>query len=612
MNKNNNVRLSIVMPVFNHPNDVRVMIDSFLASSYQDWELLVVDDGSDEETLSLLYQYAETDARVLVLQRDRQPKGAQTCRNMGLTKSQGEFVCFFDSDDYITPTCLEQRVRALEERPDLDFMVFRNGTLSEKGFIANGCFNVYGYPIYSDDIRAFCQRTLPFVVWNNIYRKQSLLKYNICWDENLKSLQDAQFNMDCLVVGMKYDYSNAPADYGYRIGSTNSVSKKIMSDAHLQSNLYAINKYYETVQAHYGHKYDGALYKGMLFVYTKAARVGMNEQFENGIKEVVKQHSVFWGAVYSFHTSLRRLLKHVIADNLARRISTLFYLLWFQKMEQRIIPDLIRKAIVVIVLMVGLISCSSSIDARDHLYELAWKDEFNGKGLDTTRWSHIPRQYGVRSFAHLTESPELYEVKHGRLRLYAKVNDGVLPQDTAHYLTSGIWSKGKGTFTYGKVIVRAKIRGAIGSWPAIWTMPEDSRLWSSISDNPYAEIDIMEYVDKNNFVYQTAHNKYTLIDRKNWDNPPQQNRSKIKRGKYNEYSIEVLPDYVIFGVNGKETFRYPKCKENESEFLYGIESHLRLNMQVFPPKAWSSGFDESTFPAWMDVDWIRVYKLKEQ
>lgn len=604
--------LSIVMPVFNHPAELRVMIDSILKSDFQEWELLAVDDGSDDETLSVLEQFALSDSRIRFMRRDRLPKGAQTCRNIGLKNASGEYLCFFDSDDYITPVCLGQRVKILSQREDCDFMVFRNGIYDEDGFHSDVLSNVYGFPIYQDDVKAFCQRTLPFVVWNNIYRKESLLVNGICWDENLMSLQDAQFNMDCLTAGMKYAYSDAPADYGYRTGSSNSVSKKIMSDVHLQSNVYAINRFYDVVQLRYGHKYDSALYKGMLFVYTKVARGGIQRSFEDSLHRVVHDHSRLWGCIYVFHTTVRRFLKCFVSDNAARRLSTIFYLTWFQRMEQRIIPSLIRSMLPLLLIVFCITSCSSSIDSRNDMYELAWKDEFRGNKLDTTLWSHIPRLYGVRSFCELTDDPQLYEVKHGRLRLYAKYNDGVIPSDTARFLTSGIWSKGKGLFTYGKIVVKAKVHGAIGSWPAIWTMPDDPSYWSSVSDNQYSEIDIMEYVDNNDFVYQTAHNKYTLADQKNWYKPRQQNLSKIKKNKYNEYSIEILPDVVIFGVNGKETFRYPKCEENASEFLYGILSHLRLNMQTNPPKFWSSGLDAATFPAWMDIDWVRVYNLKQQ
>lgn len=273
---------------------------------------------------------------------------------------------------------------------------------------------------------------------------------------------------------------------------------------------------------------------------------------------------------------------------------------------------MIRKLTLLSVLFVFVFSCcSQNVADRNNMYELSWHDEFDGKSIDDNIWSKMTRRHGYRSVCNLTHDDRMYQVKKGRLRLFARRNNGLLPSDTAQFLTGGVTSIGKKTFTYGKIEVRARIHGAIGTWPAIWTMPEDKELWKN--PNPkYTEIDILEYVDKNNFVYQTAHNAYTLADRKHWAKPPQQNKSAIDVGKYNIYSVEILPDILIFGVNGKETFRYPRKEKLENQFPYGIESHIMMDMQVYPPKSWSSGLKPKTFPAYMDIDWIRVYNLKNK
>ena len=256
-----------------------------------------------------------------------------------------------------------------------------------------------------------------------------------------------------------------------------------------------------------------------------------------------------------------------------------------------------------------LTSCSSSIAVRNHLYELSWHDEFNAKVLNDSIWSKMQRDPNARCICNLTSDERMYKLDKGVLRLYAMYNDGLLPNDTARFLTGGITSEGKKTFTYGKIEARVRIHGAIGTWPAIWTMPDDRKEWKNKNPN-YAEIDLLEYVDRNDFVYQTAHNAYTLASMKNWRNPPQQNLSPINVDKYNTYSVEILPDMLIFGVNGKETFRYPRIESIKDQYHYGIESHIMLDMQIYPPKSWSSGVKPETFPAYMDIDWIRVYKLK--
>ena len=84
--------VSIVMPVFNHCSDVATMVDSIISNDFTDWELLAIDDGSDQKTLDLLHEYAAKDKRLKVILRNRAPKGAQTCRNIGMEKAEGDYI----------------------------------------------------------------------------------------------------------------------------------------------------------------------------------------------------------------------------------------------------------------------------------------------------------------------------------------------------------------------------------------------------------------------------------------------------------------------------------------------------------------------------------------
>lgn len=604
------VVLSIVMPIFNHPQELRVMIDSILGNTFQDWELLAVDDGSEKKTIDILQEYSDKDSRIKFIRRTIEPKGAQTCRNMGLQMAEGEYLCFFDSDDAIEPYCLEQRVEEISSHPELDFMVFRSSVYNENPYTESEYRYVYGYNIYDDDIAAFCARTLPFVVWNNIYRRSSLLKFGITWDEKLLSLQDAQFNLQTLLAGMKYAYSKKPADYKYRTGTTGSISKKIYSEKHFKSNAYAIESFYKQIHEKFGNRYDKDLYKGACFVNTTVTREHFSLDFSKSIASIIGHYSWLSGTKFCIQTYAVWILSKFLPYKMARRIPMLSYLMWFRKMEREWIPQRIKNALPLLLTFFTVISCAMTPADRQDMYELSWSDEFSGTVLNDSIWSKMKRMHGARALCNLTPDERMYEQKKGRLRLYARYNNGVLPNDTAKYLTGGVTSAGKKTFTYGKIEVRAKIHGAIGTWPAIWTMPEDRKLWENTNPK-YTEIDILEYVDRNDFVYQTAHNAYTLADKKNWYNPKQQNLSKISKEKYNTYCVEILPDMLIFSINGEETFRYPKTDANEKAYLYGIESHIMLDMQVYPPKFWGSGLNPKTFPAYMDIDWIRVYNLKE-
>jgi glycosyltransferase involved in cell wall biosynthesis len=323
------------MPVFNHPDDLKTMLNSILANTYQEWELLAVDDGSNEDTKETLRQYSNQDGRIHFIERNREPKGAQTCRNIGFEQARGEYIVFFDSDDYIAPYCLEQRVREIEAHPEQDFIVFRSGTYYDNTFHQEPNKFNYGYPIYKDDIEAFCSRTLPFIVWNNIYRRASLQKYCIRWDTNLLSLQDSQFNLDCILKGMCYSYAVMPADYGYRIASTASVSKQILSAAHYESNLYALRRFYTLIQDCYGHRYDHALYRGALLIYVKVSRTGLHKDYNQSLANLVRSFSASWGTLLLCQIRLTHFFLKIMPLTPARRLPILNYLLWYRRIEHQ-------------------------------------------------------------------------------------------------------------------------------------------------------------------------------------------------------------------------------------------------------------------------------------
>ena len=303
------------------------MIDSIRANHFMDWELIAVDDGSDVATLELMQHYASIDQRIRFLQREKEPKGAQTCRNIGLDEACGEFIVFFDSDDYITPTCLETRVHALQQRTDVDFMVFPSGVYEEGMLQTTNATRRFGRPVYKDDLQAFARRTLPFIVWNNIYRTASLRQHHIRWDVKLKSLQDADYNVQTLLSGLKYTYADAQPDYAYRLNITQSISTKLVTDEHFRNHIYAQEKFFILYRQQFGHQYDSALYQGVLFLYDVVCREEHNKRFATMLTEMLRRQSRGMAFRFGMTMKMIQILALVLPHNRARQISLFGYLL---------------------------------------------------------------------------------------------------------------------------------------------------------------------------------------------------------------------------------------------------------------------------------------------
>lgn len=89
-----------MIPTFNRENEIVTPISSVLAQSFQNWEMIVVDDGSLDHTGDVVRKYTDIDKRITFVTRPKnRTKGANACRNIGMEKAQGKYVAFLDSDD---------------------------------------------------------------------------------------------------------------------------------------------------------------------------------------------------------------------------------------------------------------------------------------------------------------------------------------------------------------------------------------------------------------------------------------------------------------------------------------------------------------------------------
>lgn len=106
-------KISIIIPVYNGATTIQATVDSVLKQTFSDFELIVVDDDSTDNTLEILSQY--TDSRIQVLSCPH--GGAAVSRNRGLKQASGEYIAFLDADDLWTPDKLEAQLNALQTHP---------------------------------------------------------------------------------------------------------------------------------------------------------------------------------------------------------------------------------------------------------------------------------------------------------------------------------------------------------------------------------------------------------------------------------------------------------------------------------------------------------------
>lgn len=180
--------ISIVIPTFNCGEFLPETIKSLQDQTYSNWEAICVDDGSSDNTLEVANKLSAEDKRVRVYSREELPKGGSHCRNIGVQHASGDYVIFLDGDDLLVPTCLENRLKQIENT-NYDFAVFSMGTMR------NG---VIGKVITDSRIKkyrlAFASNHAVWQVTSPIYRTEFVRSIN-GFDTNFLRMQDLEFGL---------------------------------------------------------------------------------------------------------------------------------------------------------------------------------------------------------------------------------------------------------------------------------------------------------------------------------------------------------------------------------------------------------------------------------
>lgn len=193
--------ISIIIPAYNRAHLIEETLNSITAQTYINWECIVIDDHSADDTLNVVSKIAKKDARIKVfLKPTGKPKGPSASRNYGFELCKGEFINWFDSDDIMKPNKLEKDLKAINSG-NFDFSIsqsdfFENGSRLIKG--------VWNKNIFSEDtINDFVQKKIGWGVNSPLWRKSSLLSAKLKFDERLITSDDYLYHIQALEKGLK-------------------------------------------------------------------------------------------------------------------------------------------------------------------------------------------------------------------------------------------------------------------------------------------------------------------------------------------------------------------------------------------------------------------------
>lgn len=191
----NNPLVSIIIPTYNRAHLISETLDSVLAQTYTNWECIIVDDGSTDNTFEVISSYVNKDARFQYHHRptDRLA-GGNAARNYGFEVSKGEYVIFLDSDDLLLNNCLQNRLKYFAKNSFANLLITNVAYLDSKNQIVNKDplkFSPSGY------LEMFFSYDIPWQTTAATYKRKFLEDVN--FDENLQRFQDVSFNIKILL-----------------------------------------------------------------------------------------------------------------------------------------------------------------------------------------------------------------------------------------------------------------------------------------------------------------------------------------------------------------------------------------------------------------------------
>ena len=192
------MKYSVIIPVYNVENYLSRCIDSLLAQNYVDLEILLIDNGSGDQSGQICEDYATQFSNITAYHIPNKSVGS--ARNFGLAKAKGEFICFVDADDYLLGNLFSDVESQLDSQLDLLVFSYYNSiekNLSEIDRSAK-ILPTEGKKDKSDFIALFQELWLTdmmYTVWNKIYRKEFLEEHQIVF-ESYELGEDVRFNLN--------------------------------------------------------------------------------------------------------------------------------------------------------------------------------------------------------------------------------------------------------------------------------------------------------------------------------------------------------------------------------------------------------------------------------
>lgn len=216
--------ISIIVPVYNVEKYLSKCISSILKQTFSDFELILINDGSTDNSLMICKDFALLDKRIILINKNN--NGVSSARNVGLDTATGKYLTFIDGDDFVDINYLEKMYSLLKDDPSADYVI-----CNFKRVDTNGCQVGKPLPVYTtkhidiiDSIE--CYKYTSGLVWGALYKKEALMIDNkfIRFDTNIHNGEDNLYTF-LIFVNSKRFIRTTDVLYYYLVRSDSAFHK---------------------------------------------------------------------------------------------------------------------------------------------------------------------------------------------------------------------------------------------------------------------------------------------------------------------------------------------------------------------------------------------------
>lgn len=259
-----NPLVSIIVPTYNRSHLIIETLLSVRNQIFDAWECIIVDDGSTDDTITVVTDFIKGDNRFLLLVRpDNRKKGASTCRNIGLENSKGRFIQFLDSDDIISPDKIDEQLKVLTTQSELSFAFCKWGRFSHSIDDLDLYDTLFVYQDFNNPIELLnalivSKGYLP--IHSFLFSKKLVDKAGF-WDENIGLNDDGEFFSRVVVTFDKAVFVSKGSAL-YRVSESQANLSSFENEEKVQSAIVS----WETIFERYKTKFKGKEKKYRIYI----------------------------------------------------------------------------------------------------------------------------------------------------------------------------------------------------------------------------------------------------------------------------------------------------------------------------------------------------------